>query len=98
MQCQESKTILGAYLDGEIELMRSVELEEHLAVCAECGRDLEGQRGLQELLRNPSLRYTAPAGLRGSIRASLPAESEPLRPQAAPRPQRTGGLPWWPAL
>ncbi len=98
MQCQESKTILGAYLDGEIELMRSVELEEHLAVCAECGRDLEGQRGLQELLRNPSLRYTAPAGLRESIRASLPAESEPLRPKAEPRPQRTVGLRWWPAL
>jgi len=102
MQCQESKTILGAYLDGEIELMRSVELEEHLAVCAECGRDLEEQRGLQELLRNPSLRYTAPAGLKESIRASLsqakPAEPEPLRPKIEPLPQRSPGSRWWPAL
>src|SRR5258708_39766859 len=97
MQCQESKTILGAYLDGEIELMRSVELEEHLAVCAECGRDLEGQRGLQELLRNPSLRYTAPAGLRESIRASLSETKQPeTKPE--PRPQRTTGSRLGPAL
>lgn len=102
MHCQESKTILGAYLDGEIELMRSVELEEHLAVCPECRRDLEAQRSLQGLLRNPGLRYAAPAGLRESIRASLsparPAESKQVPPKAQTPPRHAGVLPWRSAL
>ena len=71
MQCQESRNILDAYLDGEIELMRSVELEDHLATCAECGQDLESRRALQALTRNPNLRYAAPADLKKNIRNSL---------------------------
>src|SRR5882762_7959072 len=97
MHCQESKTVLGAYLDGEIELMRSVELEEHLTACPECRRDLEEQRSLGGLLRNPGLRYTAPAGLRESIRASLSETKQP-ETKPGPRPQRTSGSRWWPAL
>lgn len=102
MHCQESRTILGAYLDGEIELMRSVELEEHLTGCPECRRDLEAQRSLEGLLRNPGLRYAAPAGLKESIRASLsqprPAEPEPLRPEVVTRPPRAAASRWWPVV
>ena len=36
MQCQESKKILDAYADHEVDLMQSMQLEEHLAQCADC--------------------------------------------------------------
>jgi anti-sigma factor RsiW len=71
MQCQESSRILEAYLDGEIDLMRSVELEDHLAVCADCRQSLESQRALTGLLQNGGLRFAAPAGLKDEILGSL---------------------------
>jgi len=71
MQCQESSRILEAYLDGEIDQMRGVELEDHLAVCADCRQSLEGQRALKGLLHNAGLRFSAPAGLKDEILGSL---------------------------
>jgi len=48
MQCQESNRIIEAYLDGEIDLMRSVELEDHLTTCADCNLTLEKPSRSQE--------------------------------------------------
>ncbi|MBZ5524894.1 MAG: anti-sigma factor [Acidobacteriia bacterium] len=77
MQCQESNRILEAYLDGEIDLMRSVELEDHLATCADCRLNLEGQRALRNLLQNASLRASTPEGMKAAILSSLqPAPPE----------------------
>jgi len=77
MQCQESKKILDAYVDNEVDLMQSVALEEHLAECADCSKSLEGRRALKDAIQDSNLRYAAPPELRQSVRKSLrlPAES-----------------------
>jgi predicted anti-sigma-YlaC factor YlaD len=46
--CQEIQHLLHGYLDGELDLVRSLEIEEHLAGCAAC-RQLQRS---QEVLRN----------------------------------------------
>src|SRR5579864_3931487 len=77
MQCQESKKILDAYVDHEVDLMQSVALEEHLAECADCSKSLEGRRALKDTIQNSNLRYTAPPELVTGVRKSLrfPAEA-----------------------
>ena len=71
MQCQESKKILDAYVDNEVDLMQSVALEEHLAGCTDCSQMLEGRRALKDSIHNADLRYAAPPELLKSVRKSL---------------------------
>ncbi|HEY6250155.1 MAG TPA: anti-sigma factor [Candidatus Angelobacter sp.] len=77
MQCQESKKILDAYVDNEVDLMQSVALEEHLTECADCSKSLESRRALNDAIQDSNLRYVAPPELRKSVRKSLrlPAET-----------------------
>src|SRR5215471_19472633 len=71
MQCQESKKILDAYVDNEVDLMQSVALEEPLAGCADCSQTLESRRALKDSIHNANLRYAAPPELLKSVRKSL---------------------------
>jgi len=43
---------LHAYLDGELSLEGSLEVEEHLAACGACRRELETFQSLRRLLRS----------------------------------------------
>jgi anti-sigma factor RsiW len=71
MQCQESKKILDAYVDNEVDLMQSVALEGHLAGCADCAQNLEGRRAIRTAVQNANLRYTAPPELVKGVRKAL---------------------------
>lgn len=77
MQCQESKKLLDAYVDNEVDLMQSVVLEDHLAECADCTKSVESRRALKDAIQDSNLRYAAPPELVKSVRKSLrmPAES-----------------------
>ena len=76
MQCQESKKLLDAYVDNEVDVVQSVTLEEHLAGCPECAQIVESRRALKGAIQNADLRYTAPPELAKSVRKALrfPAE------------------------
>jgi anti-sigma factor RsiW len=68
--------LLHAYLDGELDLVRSLEFEEHLKSCPDCAQELWVQRNLRESFRASNLYERAPADLEARIRAALPAESK----------------------
>lgn len=76
MLCQESKRILGAYVDNEVDLLTGVALEDHVSTCAGCAHDLENQRSLKVLLGNADLRFPCPPGLRQEILESLGAQQK----------------------
>src|SRR5205823_6947092 len=71
MNCQEPKAQLQAYLDGELDLTRSLEIEKHLRECSECSQAINSLRLLQQGFRNDSLRFQAPAGLENRVRSAL---------------------------
>lgn len=79
MSCKLTQRFVPGYLDGELDLSRTIEMETHLQVCAECARELERQQALHAALQRSSLAYAAPEGLReriqSSLRASAPAEA-----------------------
>jgi anti-sigma factor RsiW len=73
LDCPKASALLHAYVDGELELTASLDVEAHLASCADCRRELETHRALRRVLRGAGLAYTAPARLRRKILPPVPA-------------------------
>jgi anti-sigma factor RsiW len=70
MACERDQLLLHAYADGELDLVRSLEFEEHLKTCAECAQELRNQQTLQKAIRGGNLYRRAPEGLRSRIIAA----------------------------
>lgn len=70
MDCRQVETMIGAYLDQELDLRSSLEIEEHLKDCASCAQALAGGQSLKRGLRSASLAYSAPAALRRRVLAA----------------------------
>jgi anti-sigma factor RsiW len=75
MNCQDSQSQEHAYLDGELDLTRTLQVEEHLRECSLCSRAHDDLRLLQKSLRDDSLRFQAPTGLERKVRSALRRES-----------------------
>jgi anti-sigma factor RsiW len=71
MSCENNRELLSAYVDGELDLVRSLEIESHLETCPACARIVQNQRTLGTALRAGSLHYHPPRHLEPRIRASL---------------------------
>jgi anti-sigma factor RsiW len=72
---------MHGYLDGELDLIRNLEIEQHLRECSACATGLAGQRALRAAVKDADLYQPAPAGLKERIRSSLRREGLP-RPSA----------------
>ena len=83
MSCKLTQRFVPGYLDGELDLSRTIEMETHLKVCAECARELERQQALRAALQRGSIAYAAPEGLRERIQTSLGAATPPEAPERA---------------
>jgi anti-sigma factor RsiW len=84
--CENNERVLRAYFDGELDLVRSVEFEEHLKTCPQCACELSEQKALRDSLRAASLYERASDGLRARVRAALPAEARPQSISTTRRP------------
>ena len=73
MNCRDALHLLHPYSDGELDLVRDVEIEEHLAECAKCGEQVKNLRSLRAAISSPARYYRAPAALR--MRAQLATSS-----------------------
>lgn len=71
MSCKLTARFVPGYLDGELDLSRTIEMETHLQSCADCARELEQQKALRVALQRGSLAYAAPEALREAIQSSL---------------------------
>ena len=75
MRCESTQRYVPGYLDGELDLVHTIEMETHLKSCPACARELESQKELRAVLQRSSLAYAAPAVLRERIQSSLRAAS-----------------------
>jgi anti-sigma factor RsiW len=71
MTCQESARLLPGYFDSELDLVNTLEVEDHLRTCAACTSTLEADRTLRAAISRSNLRYTAPATLDRKVRAAV---------------------------
>jgi anti-sigma factor RsiW len=65
--CEDNALLLHAYSDGELDLVRSLEIEEHLKTCTSCARELREQEILRDRIRSANLYYRAPEALRAGM-------------------------------
>jgi len=73
MNCAEARALLNAHVDGELDLVRSLEVQKHVQACAACAAEEKSLRSLHAVLRDGGLAYRAPNSLRRSVRAIAPA-------------------------
>jgi anti-sigma factor RsiW len=78
MDCNETRRLLEADIDGELDLVRHLELEAHLRGCPQCAKIAENARARSKAIRDSVPRYSAPAGLAAKIRVALP-DAAPAR-------------------
>ena len=67
MNCHEMNPLLHAYVDSELDLMRSLEVEQHLKSCSGCAAAKRSLDSLRSALRHNDLSYSAPASLRQQL-------------------------------
>ncbi len=68
MNCTEAENLVDAYVDGELELLKSLEVEAHLRDCPACARLRANHLALRDVLA--PLYEPAPAALARRIRRS----------------------------
>jgi anti-sigma factor RsiW len=75
LSCQQTRDLIHGYLDGELDLVKSLEIEAHLEDCHACAQTYKEIRALQSAVR--SGRFDPPADLERRLRAALRKESTP---------------------
>lgn len=81
MNCHEAEQLLNPYLDGELDLVTAVRMEEHIAGCANCGREYRALQDLHREIAEADLQFSPKAGFARRVAAA--------QRRAAPR------FPWW---
>jgi len=81
VSCKLTQRFVPGYLDGELDLSRTIEMETHLQICGDCARELERQQALRAALQRGSLAYAAPAELRERIQSSLRSSAAAEAPE-----------------
>ena len=79
MICQETKSFLNAYVDGELDSAGSLAVETHMRGCAWCLTDVENLHGLAAAIESGSLRFKAPARLKRYVQAAIRAANPEAR-------------------
>jgi anti-sigma factor RsiW len=86
VECRDVHNLLHPFVDGELDLVRHLQIEHHLADCSECAERERSLRQLRTALSAPALYYSAPDSLRAKLESTLAQELAP--PASAPAPAR----------
>jgi anti-sigma factor RsiW len=76
VSCEQTRNLIHGYLDGELDLVRSLDIENHLSDCKGCAQTAQGLRSLSAALGDSELRYQPPDNLEDRLRTALRRESK----------------------
>jgi anti-sigma factor RsiW len=93
MSCRETQELIHGYVDGELDLVRSLEMERHFRECPACASAYENLRGMRAAMSSSLPYFHPPVGLERRLHARLLAESR------AGRSAGRFAMPWrWAAV
>ena len=69
MSCKDTRALLDGYVDGELDLVRSLEIERHLQECVACSQVYKGRQTLRRAINGGSLYFNPPANLQRHVRS-----------------------------
>ncbi len=80
MSCKETQTLIHGYVDGELDLVRTLEIERHLQNCSVCSRAYKNHQALLSAISTGSLYFKSPVNLQKRIRSAVrkASKAEPL--------------------
>jgi anti-sigma factor RsiW len=78
VDCREARTWLDGYIDGELDLAQTVQVERHIEGCASCSRARDTRRALHDSLRAANLEFRCPDRIRTKIKDTLRRETRRL--------------------
>jgi anti-sigma factor RsiW len=71
VNCHETQPFLHAYVDSELDLMKALEVEQHLQECSACAYRRDGLQALRTKLQTELPVYAATNVLRSQVRTAL---------------------------
>lgn len=69
MTCQDARRLFDAYADGELDLVHTVAIDEHIGVCRECRQKSTAYADLHRAMQQPELYWQPPDDLIRRVRA-----------------------------
>jgi anti-sigma factor RsiW len=91
MSCSQFQDLIHGHLDGELDLLRSLEVEKHLPTCEGCMRTYQNQQAMRAAIREGSLYHQSPPQLRQRILSAIQEEAAP----SPMRIHRAADVRWW---
>ncbi|HEY4386007.1 MAG TPA: zf-HC2 domain-containing protein [Ktedonobacteraceae bacterium] len=76
MNCTEIQHLLHAYFDNELDVVHTIEVEQHLAQCNACSQDHQDYQALRTAISTDASRFQAPELLQKRILSALRKESK----------------------
>jgi anti-sigma factor RsiW len=76
LSCQQTRELIDGYVDGELDLVKSVEIAAHLDDCDSCPQTYHGIRDLRSALGENVLRFEPPKEFEQRLRSSLRQQKE----------------------
>jgi anti-sigma factor RsiW len=93
MNCEQTRQLLHAFVDDELDLVAALQMQTHLGECAQCRGKLESVQVIQTAAQQPVLYHAAPPLLRDRLVQAIRSEAAAIEPPADVRQP----APWWTA-
>jgi anti-sigma factor RsiW len=71
LNCQDAQKVLHGYVDGELDLVKNLEIEEHLQECSACAQAHQSLQALRGAIRGEVRYYESPTQLRARISSAI---------------------------
>lgn len=90
MDCRDVQHLMHGYVDGELDLISNLEIDQHLQACPTCAAIRGNLSEMQKALHADALYFKAPAHLSARVRSSLhkAQKTRPARPVMSKMPVR----------
>ena len=80
MNCQEAEYLIHGYMDSELDLVKSLEIEQHLQECQACSQTHNNLQTLRSAIRANSLYFQPTAAFRKRIQSSVRQANQAASP------------------
>ena len=94
MNCKDAQSLMHAYADKELELLKNFEMEEHLQSCPACERMLADALALRSALEAETPYHKANIALQNRIHAALQKEDQKETREKDKTTQKPRALNW----
>jgi len=73
--CAKWELMLHGFVDGELDAAHSLQIEQHLATCPHCARQMESLQALKQVIGQKGVQFRTPDHVRAQVLAAISREA-----------------------